>query len=81
MPDFFVLFGQSQLDHFKFRASRMPSASDAFLRKFADDDRTSIESTCKTCGSKILGSITDQLQQQEEEHLRACKSRGKGAHR
>jgi hypothetical protein len=46
-------------------------------RLISQGDRKLIESTCRRCGTVIVGSITDGLAADEENHVKDCRSKPK----
>ena len=55
--------------------SRSRSATDRQFdrRLVARGDRKLIESTCRRCGVIIVGSISDSLTEDEENHVKDCR--------
>lgn len=50
-----------------------PPAQHPFDRKPVDGSHyLQIESTCAFCGYRIVGSVSDRLQQDETDHARNC---------
>ncbi len=52
-----------------------PQLAGAFTRRLFNDERTLIESRCKSCGARIVGSAMHGLQEQEIEHCEHCPAR------